>query len=102
WVAGKKRALREQRRLQRSQRSPDRAADQRAVVSAVSKDEGSARGGARAFDPIFPGALGKSLRAMAGEHSGLVHQPAGLVGASHTCVVTETRCRSRGVACKGK
>ena len=38
---------------------------------------------------FFPGTLGKGLRAMAGEHSGLVHQPAGLVGASHTGVVSQ-------------
>ena len=38
---------------------------------------------------FYPGTLGKSLRAMAGEYSGLVHQPASLVGASHTGVVSE-------------
>ena len=46
---------------------------------------------------FFPAALGESLRAMAREHSGLVHQPPDLVGASDTGVVpksetgTETR-----------
>src|SRR5712675_1028022 len=43
----------------------------------------------RTFDSVLSGTLGKSLRAMAGEYSGLVHQPASLVGASHTGVVSE-------------
>src|SRR5690242_19316699 len=50
------------------------------MVFALPENEGSARGGARSFDPLLPRALGKSLRPMAGEHSGLVHQPPGLVG----------------------
>src|SRR5436309_16133074 len=59
------------------------------MVSAVSEDGRSARGRARTLDSVQSGALGKSLRAMAGEHSGLVHQPAGVVGASHTGLVPE-------------
>ena len=42
---------------------------------------------------FFPVALGKSLRAMAGEHSGLVHQPPDLVGPSDTGVVSKDRNR---------
>ena len=38
---------------------------------------------------FFPSALGKGLRAMAGEHSRLVHQPSGLVGTPHTGVVPQ-------------
>ena len=45
---------------------------------------------------FFPAALGESLRAMAGEHSGLVHQPPGLVGPSHPGVVSQSEARIRG------
>ena len=83
-------AARKQRRLQRAQRSSDRAAAERAMVSALSENEGSARRGARSSDSFLSRALGKGLRAMAREHSGLVHQPAGLVGPSHSGVVPET------------
>ena len=86
-IACESRAVREQRRLQRTQRRADRAAPERAMVSALSEDEGSARGRARSSHPFLSGALGKSLRAMAGEHSGLVHQPAGLVGTPHSGLV---------------
>src|SRR2546423_11976375 len=65
------------------------------MVSALSKDEGSARGRARTLDSVLSGALGKSLRAMAGEHSGLVHQPASLVGASNTGVVSAAEVRGQ-------
>ena len=53
------------------------------------KTEGSARGRARSFDPLLSRALGKGLRAMAGEHSGLVHQPPDLVGPSHSGLVSK-------------
>ena len=44
---------------------------------------------------FFPSALGKSLRAVAGEHSGLVHQPPGLVGTSDSGVVPEAKSEIR-------
>src|SRR5205823_8802459 len=53
---------------------------ERAMVSALSKNKRGARCRARPFDPFFPAALGEGLCSMAGEHSGLVHQPADLVG----------------------
>ena len=53
--------LREQRRLQRSQRRADRAAPERAMVSALSEDEGSARGGARTSDPFLSRSIGKKF-----------------------------------------
>ena len=56
---------------------------------ALSENEGSARRRARSSHPLLSRALGKGLRAMAGEHSGLVHQPAGLVGTPDTGVVSE-------------
>src|SRR5438874_13259419 len=65
------------------------------MVSAVSEDERSACRRARTLDSVLSGALGKSLRAMAGEHSGLVHQPAGVVGAPHTGMVCEREVRGR-------
>ena len=43
---------------------------------------------------FFPEALGEGLRAVAGEHSGLVHQPAGLVGPPHSGLVSEARTKS--------
>ncbi len=43
---------------------------------------------------FFPRALGKGLRAMARKHSGLVHQPANLVGTSNTGLVPEIGNRS--------
>src|SRR5438045_990085 len=61
------------------------------MVSEISENEGGARGGQEASHPFLSPALGKSLRAMAREHSGLVHQPAGLVGASHSGVVSQWR-----------
>ena len=39
------------------------------------------------LDPLFSRALGKGLRPMAGEHSGLVYQPPGLVGPPDTGLV---------------
>jgi valyl-tRNA synthetase len=44
---------------------------------------------------FFPGTLGEGLWAMAGEHSRLVHQPAGVVGASHTSLVSKQGRGSR-------
>ncbi len=85
-TARERRAVRKQRRLQRAQRSSDRAALERAMVPALSENRGSACRGARSSHPLLSRALGKGLRAMAGEHSGLVHQPAGLVGPSHSGV----------------
>src|ERR1017187_2231166 len=64
------------------------------MVFALSENGGSARGGARSSHPVLSGALGKSLRAMAREHPGLVYQPPGLVGASHPGVVPESRDRT--------
>src|SRR5438045_1999473 len=60
------------------------------MVFALPENEGSARRGARPSHPLLSRALGESLRPMAGKHSGLVHQPPGLVGASHTSMVPET------------
>src|SRR5205085_8402235 len=71
--------------------SADRAATERAMVFALSKNKRSARGRKKTSHPFLSPALGKSLRAMAREHSGLVHQPAGLVGASHSGVVSQWR-----------
>ena len=59
------------------------------MVLALSENERSARRGARSSYSFLSPALGKSLRAMAREHSGLVHQPPGLVGASDTGLVSE-------------
>ena len=94
-LLAKDRAARKQRRLQRAQRCADRAAPERAMVFALSENEGSARGGARSSDPFLSRALGKGLRAMAREHSGLVHQPPGLVGPSDSGVVSETEAESK-------
>ena len=82
-------AARKQRWIQRAQRSADRAAPERAMVFALSENEGSARRGARPSDSVLSPALGKGLRAMAGEHSGLVHQPPDLVGPSDSGVVSK-------------
>ena len=46
-------AAREQRRLQRAQRSADRAAPERAMVSALSENEGGAGGRARSSHPLL-------------------------------------------------
>ena len=43
----------------------------------------------------FAGALGRGLPTLAGEHSGLVHQPSALVGPSHSGLVSEARTRNR-------
>src|SRR3954463_9271708 len=59
------------------------------MVFALPENAGGARRGARSPDPVLSPALGESLCAMAGEHSGLVHQPPDLVGTSHTGVVPE-------------
>src|SRR5882762_10241553 len=59
------------------------------MVSALPKNERSARTGARPSYPVLSRALGKSLRAMAGEHPRLVHQPPGVVGTPRTGVVPE-------------
>ena len=80
-------AVREHGGLQRTRGRADRAALKRAMVSALSENRGSARRGARASHPLFSRALGEGLRAVAGEHSGLVHQPAGLVGPSDSGLV---------------
>src|SRR5205823_13190422 len=92
-IALENRALRKQRRVQRSQRSPDRAATERAMVPALSENERSTRGRKKASHLFLSQALGKSLRAMAREHSGLVHQPAGLVGTPDTGLVPKIENR---------
>src|SRR5206468_2568777 len=56
------------------------------MVFALPENAGSARRRARPSHPLLPSALGKSLRAMAGEHSGLVHQSPGMVGTPDTGV----------------
>ena len=57
---------------------------------------GSARGGRTGeSDSFSPGALGSGLPTLAGEHSGLVHQPPALVGPSHSGLVSEARTRNR-------
>ena len=43
---------------------------------------------------FFPAALGKGVRAMAGEHPGLVPEPAGVVGTPHPGVVRAGRAKS--------
>src|SRR5207237_2924582 len=43
------------------------------------------------FDPLLSGALGEGLWTMAREHSGLVYQPANLVGSSNSGVVPRRR-----------
>src|SRR5689334_18699317 len=63
------------------------------MVFAISQDEGSARRGARSPDSLLPASLGESLRAMAGKHSRLVHQPADLVGSPDPGVVSGRRNR---------
>src|SRR5439155_20771637 len=65
------------------------------MVFALSENEGGARRGARSSYPLLSDALGKSLRPMAGKHSGLVHQPPGLVGPSNTGRVPKSEVRSR-------
>src|SRR5438128_7065882 len=57
------------------------------MVFALSEDERSARGRKKTSHPLLSQTLGKSLRAMARQHSGLVHQPTSLVGTSNTGVV---------------
>src|SRR6266542_3681398 len=57
------------------------------MVPALSKNKRGSGCGARSPDPILSPALGESLRAMAGEYSRLVHQPAGVVGTPDTCLV---------------
>ena len=64
-------------------------------VTAISEDRRSIKRGARPSDPVLSSALGEGLRPMAGEYSGLVHQPAGLVGTSHTGMVCEEEGRGR-------
>src|SRR6266853_295163 len=59
------------------------------MVPALSENKRSARGRKKTSHPFLSEALGKSLRAMAGKHSGLVHQPPGLVGTSDTSLVSE-------------
>src|SRR5882762_1473756 len=88
-------ALRKQRGVQRSQRCPDRAAPKRAMVFEISENERSALGGEDTPNSHLPEALGESLRAVDQEHSGLVHQPPGLVGASHSGVVPESEDRGQ-------
>src|SRR5207237_5774103 len=63
------------------------------MVFALSEDERSARGRRRASHSLLPEALGESLRAMAREHSGLVHQPTSLVGTSNPGVVSKIENR---------
>src|SRR3954452_10868709 len=65
------------------------------MVFALPENEGSARCGARASDSVLSPALGKGLRAMAGKHSGLVHQPPDLVGAPDTGMVPQAEVRGR-------
>src|SRR5216110_2387916 len=64
------------------------------MVPALSKNQRSTRRRARSSDPLLSRALGKSLRPMAGEHSRLVHQPAGVVGTSHPGLVPEAKIRN--------
>src|ERR1051326_1908564 len=59
------------------------------MVFALSENEGSARRRSRTSDPFLSPALGKSLRPMAREYSGLVHQAPGVVGTSHARLVCE-------------
>ncbi len=93
-LLGERRAVREQRRLQRARRRADRAAPERAMVSEISAGRGSAgRGRSGEHDSFSSRALGKGLPALAGEHPGLVHQPSALVGPSHSGVVSEARTR---------
>src|SRR5713101_6425981 len=71
------------------------------MVFALPENEGSARRRAQPSRPLLSCALGKSLRAMAGEHSGLVHQPPGVVGTPDTGVVPEIKIgRGKRVACE--
>src|SRR5260370_237865 len=64
------------------------------MVLALPENEGSTSGRKKTSHPFLSQALGKSLRAMVGEHSGLVHQPPGLVGTSDSSVVPESEnCR---------
>src|SRR5438132_1203730 len=71
------------------------------MVSALSKDGGGARGSARSSDSFLSRALGKSLRTMAGKHSGLVYQPSDLVGTSDTGLVPKTEIRGQPPAQRG-
>src|SRR5205807_2392264 len=59
----------------------------RAMVFEISENQRNAGGGEATPDPLLSAALGKSLRAVDQEHSGLVHQPAGLVGTSDSGMV---------------
>src|ERR1051326_6668923 len=65
------------------------------MVFALSKNQRSARGREATSDSFLAEALGESLRAVDQEYSGLVHQPAGLVGPSHSGVVSEAEVRSQ-------
>src|ERR1700720_4003599 len=70
------------------------------MVSALSKDEGSARCRAGSSDSFLSRALGKGLRTMAREHSGLVDQPPGLVGTSDTGLVSKSEVREIRNLCR--
>ena len=61
------------------------------MVSPLSENEGSARRRTRSSYSLLSRALGKGLRAVAGKHPGLVHQPSGLVGTRDTSLVSEIR-----------
>ena len=56
----------------------------------------SGRGKAGSFrgnDPIFPREVDQDLPPLVGQHSGLVHKPATLVGSPYTCMVPQRRNR---------
>ena len=55
--------------------------------------EARAAVGPSGCDSVSPRALGNGLPALAGEHSGLVHQPPALVGPSHSGLVSEAGTR---------
>src|SRR4051794_1901336 len=65
------------------------------MVFALSEDRGGARRCPRSPDSLLSAALGKGIRAMAGEHSRLVYQPADLVGTSDSSLVSEAEVRGR-------
>ncbi len=85
-VAGEGRALHEQRRLQRARGCADRAAPERAMVPEISEraEVAGVRGDGR--DEVLSRALGEGVRPLDDRHSGLVHQPPALVGASDSGV----------------
>src|SRR5947209_19874463 len=60
------------------------------MVLEISEDGRGARRGQKTSDSILSPALGKSLPAVDQEYSGLVHQPAGLVGTPHPGLVCES------------